>query len=182
MLSFHFTWASFRAAVTINDFVFRTILPSKCNSLTVACTNQLGSNELFINTIEMLFTWTAINCAKVMMLGGTFLFRKSNSFCFAMSAVGKSSTVGPSLSGVVAGLVDLISLLTRMSRMLIDNSLVTSELKKLLRMQISSICYNKLLIRINNVIANEIIVQFFCVKAFITYQGISILKYFNVSQ
>lgn len=85
-----------------------------------------------------------MNCANVMMLGGTFLFRKSNSFCLAMSLVGKSSTVGPSELGVVAGLVDVISLLIRMSRMLIDNNLVTSELKKLLRMQISSICYGKL--------------------------------------
>ncbi len=73
-------------------------------------------------------------CTNLMILGGIFLLRKSNTLLSPLAIVFRWTI----LSDVN---FLLISLLIRMSRMLMDNNFVTSELKKLLRTQISSMCY-----------------------------------------
>lgn len=110
-----------------------------------------------------------------MMLGGTFLFRKSQTFKFG--SVASSSMVAPPFPSVVV--VSLISLLTRMSRIVIDNNLLTSELKKLLRMVISSICYKKIFYHIYIIINDGNIRSF---NAHNTHNRETIFDNFHSSQ
>uniref|UniRef100_A0A8D8CF00 (northern house mosquito) hypothetical protein n=1 Tax=Culex pipiens TaxID=7175 RepID=A0A8D8CF00_CULPI len=53
------------------------MLPSRCSSLAVACSNQPGSWSLFSSAIETLFMCTAMNCANFRIIGWTFFSRKS---------------------------------------------------------------------------------------------------------
>lgn len=84
------------------------------------------------------------------MLGGTLRWRKSTGGGRADVVVDDAASgvfgrlpgaVGASVDGDLVVAAFFVSVLvTRTSRMLIDSNLVTSELKKLLRMHISSTC------------------------------------------
>lgn len=134
--------ASHNAADTNRFFKLYTILPSKRNSLAVACNNHPGSYSLFINTTDILFTWTAINCANLIMLGGTFLFLKSNfSFLCFWLLLPTLHSDPPAFCSFVGMTFLFMSLLILISLIMKDSNFVTSELKKLLLIQTSSICY-----------------------------------------
>lgn len=100
---------------------------------------KLNRIELLVVSIVDIWYIRIIchTCANFIILGGTFLLRKSHTFKFCSRKSSSSPVRSPLESETVAS---LMSLLTRISRIVIDNSLLTSELKKLLRIVISSIC------------------------------------------
>lgn len=137
-IHFRLTCVSLSAAVTINVLALCNVDPSNVKSPAVACMNQLGLWLLFINTTDTFCTCTDINWASLTKIVGNFFCRKSISsssgVCSGVAAVATRSDDG-SMHGT-----SFMSLLIRMSRTVIDNNLLTSEFKQLLRILISSIC------------------------------------------
>lgn len=124
----------------------------------------------------MFCTCTDINCANFTTNGGTFFCRKS----MISRSDGSFDSVSTTFSAIWSiDDVSLMSLLIRMSRIVIDNNLLTSELRKLLRMLISSICCNSWGRRETT---NSIIVNHSMCSVGLTYNRKSIFDYFDGTQ